>query len=210
MTTQAHVVKKADRLNIKVPEKAELLIKLHIVPSLKHRMLFTFLYLYGNRIEELVGMRNKGILKLQKWKLEPIKRHQVSVVEGSDGRQCLRVTNMVILKREVTPMGRLVRNIELPIQPEKELLEPLIAYIDTLKPDDALFDYHPAYVWDLAKKYFGNQYFPHFFRHTRATRLASDYGFNSLELATFFGWKDARMASTYAHLNLREITNKIR
>lgn len=210
MTTEGGIIKRADRRNIKVPEKAELIMKLNLVPSLKHRMLFTFLYLFGNRIEELVGMRNRDILKLQRWELEPIRRHQVSIVEGSDGRSCLRVTNMVILKREVTSMGRLVRNIELPIEPEKQLLEPLIAYIDTLKPEDALFDYHPAYVWDLAKKYFGNQYFPHFFRHTRATRLASDYGFNSLELATFFGWKDARMASTYAHLNTQEITKKIR
>lgn len=210
MTTEAGVIKKADRKNIKVPEKQEILIKLATVQNQKHKMMFTFLYLYGNRIEELVGTRSKDKKSGNKWELEPIRKHQIKTFIGTDGREYLKASNMIILKREITPMGRLTRNIDLPLDPENEFIQPLIEYINKLQPNDALFDYHPAYAWELAKKYFGNQYFPHFFRHTRATRLAADYGFNSLELATFFGWKDSRMASNYAHLSTQDISKKIR
>lgn len=210
MTTEAGIVRKANRGNLVVPKTNEIILKLQPITNTKHKMMFTFLYLYGNRIEELVGIRNPDKKSKDRWLIEPIRRHQIEIKKGEDDRDYLKVSNMVILKREVTPMGRLVRNIELPINVESELIQPLIAYVNTLQPNDALFDYHPAYAWELAKKYLGNQYFPHFFRHTRATRLASDYGFNSLELAAFFGWKDSRMASHYAHLNTQDLSRKIR
>lgn len=209
MTTPAGVIKKADRTQLIVPTKEELTLRLEKIPILKHKILFTFLYLYGSRIEEVTGMAKKDKEGKKQWIVQPVKRHQLQIVT-EEGRESLKASNLVILKRKPTSMGRLVRNITLPIEPEKDLVIPLINYINTLQPDDALFAYHPVYVWDLAKKYFGNNYFPHFFRHTRATRLASDYGFNGLDLAVFMGWADSRMAHTYAHLSTQDLARKIK
>ena len=202
MTTQAGVIKKADRTNLAPPTKQQLIHLISIVPNLKHQALFILLYITGCRISEITGRTQQG-----KTLHEPIYKHQVELKE-EEGRQTFIIQNVKVLKRRTTTIIR--KTIRLPIDPEKQFLEPLMTYIDTLEMDEPLFNYHPGYVWELAKKYFGQNYFPHFFRHTRATRLASDYGFNAIELATFLGWGDTRVAMTYTHLSTQDLAKKIR
>lgn len=213
MTTKAGISKKADRKNLKVPNRQELLDKFSqptLVDNPKHNALFRYLYATGSRIEETVGMRDKKVKGERKWLVEPVKRSQVSFKEDADGRKVMLLEGLTILKRKSDGMGRPTRTLNLPIEPEKDFLKPLIDYILTKESNDFLWNYHPGYVWDLAKKYFGNNWFPHFFRHTRSTRLATDYSFNSLELATYMGWADSRMASRYAHLATQDLAKKIK
>lgn len=212
MTTQAGVSKRANRKNLIVPTKIqliELFKQVKLIENLKHKALFLYLYLTGSRIEEVVGMKEVKDGK-KKWLIEPVKRSQVIFKDDDQGRKGLMIDNLVILKRKSDGMGRPTRVINLPIDPELDFTKPLIEYLSKLESNDYLWDYHPGYVWDLSKTYFGNNWFPHFFRHTRSTRLATDYGFNSLELATFMGWKDPRMASRYAHLATQDLAKKIK
>lgn len=200
MTTEQGTIKKADRTNLAPPTKQQLIHLINTVPNTKHRALFILLYITGCRIAEITGRKKKD-----KQLHTPIYKHQVEIIE-EEGRQTLLIQNVKVLKRR-----KLIhKTIRLPIEPEKQFLEPLINYINTLQMEEPLFDYHPAYVWELVKKYFGNNYFPHFFRHTRATRLASDYGFNAIELATFLGWGDTRVAMTYTHLSTQDLAKKIK
>jgi len=39
---------------------------------------------------------------------------------------------------------------------------------------------------------------PHYLRHARATHLVDFYGFNDMQLCSFFGWKNPEMAITYS------------
>jgi len=213
MTTQAGIIKKADRKNLKVLNRQQLLDlfnrQVKLVEKPKHKALILWLYLTGSRIEEVVGMKDRKD-KEKKWLIEPVKRSQVTFIVDEDGRRVMLIDGLIILKRKADGMGRPTRTLNLPVNPESEFIQPLLAYLDTRDSNDYLWDYHPGYVWDLMKTYFGNNWFPHFFRHTRATRLATDYGFNSLELATFMGWKDPRMASRYAHLATQDLAKKIK
>jgi len=52
--------------------------------------------------------------------------------------------------------------------------------------------------------------YPHKFRHSRATQLAS-IGFTDMELRKYFGWtRTSNMPSVYVHLSSTSLTNKLK
>lgn len=180
------------------PTRTELLAKLNTITNPKHKALFTFLYLIGGRIEELVGLPKKDY--------PPIMKYQLETKISTDGKELIVVRNVRTLK---TKKANDFRHIPISVNSEKEFLNLFNGYFGTLSPQEPLFDYSRVYVWQLAKKYFGKDWFPHWFRHTRATHLVEYYGFETNQLVQFFGWKNVNRTLTYVHLNWESLAQKM-
>lgn len=195
---------KANRKDINIPTTNELTLLISRITNLKHRAMFSFMYLSGRRISEIVGIKNeqKGG---DEYKIKPIAKYQLERLNTQNGTPTLRVSNVIILKRREI----FKQPVPIPVNKESELLRFIEEYTNTLSLDQSLFAYNRKYVWTLSKQYFGNQYYNHFFRHCKATRLKLDNNFDSEELRQFFGWKDSRMASTYAHLSWENLADKL-
>lgn len=178
--------------------RQELLTKLSLIPNPKHKAFFTFLYLVGGRIEEVVGMPSK--------QYDPIMGHQIEEKLSNEGKPMIVINNVRTLK---TGKTNDFRHIPISKEKEQDFLQILTPYLNDVAKDQPIFKYNRTYAWQLAKKYFGREWFPHWFRHTRATRLSEDYEFTANDLQQFFGWRDIRRTTTYVHLNWQSLAKKM-
>jgi len=94
--------------------------------------------------------------------------------------------------------------------------EPLSEEWIELMPDEGKFfsfQYDKAYkiIRDLQKKpdEKHGEWFPHRFRAERARQLVRDYGYDALELKTFFGWRRMAMPEHYAQPHLKQLEDRI-
>lgn len=188
---------KSDR-KIPAATKQELITKIGQIQNPKHKALFAFMYLVGGRIEEIVGYPAK--------EYDPIMKHQIEEQTTKDNKQLILIRNVRTLK---TGKTNDFRNIPVSVEREKEFIEMITPHLIPISDNSPVFNYNRTYVWQLAKRYFGKEWFPHWFRHTRATRLAEDYNFTSNDLVQFFGWKDIRRTVTYVHLNWETLAKKM-
>ena len=188
---------KAER-KLPPPTRTELLTKLGTIKSVKHKAFFTFLYLLGARIEEIVGLPAK--------EYQPVMKYQFEEKVSSEGKEMIVVRNVRTLK---TKKGSDFRHIPISKETEKDFLAILLPYVQEVPNDKPLFNYSRTYSWQLAKHYFGQEWFPHWFRHTRATHLASEYNFTTNDLVQYFGWKDVNRTLTYVHLNWDNLAKKM-
>lgn len=161
------------------------------ITSLKNKAYISFLYLTGCRVSEIVGIKERGI--------PPICASQLEV-HGD----ILVVNNVHILKRREV----MVKNIPIPMKKERELVLAFLQYASQRPIDEPLFPFGRRRALEIVKQELGSEYFNHYLRHCRVTRLTTDYGFNSNELVAFIGWKDSRQASIYSHLNWKDLAKK--
>jgi len=174
--------------------KGEILHKIRGL-SQKKQGLVAFLYLTGCRISEAIG--NKST----KYPTQPIKRYQIEVKKHK-GNDMLIVNNVPVLKRK----GYILRNIPIVIEKEREFVEILLKYLETLQPNDALFPMTRQTAWKIV---YDIGLWCHYFRHLRNTHLTIDYGLSGQELRALNGWSSSRPADVYVHLNWRNIAEKI-
>jgi len=180
------------------PTRTELLTKLSNITNPKHKAFFTFLYLIGGRIEEIVGLPKK--------EYPPIMKYQIEEITTEQSKEMIVVRNVRTLKTKNTND---FRHIPISKEKEKDFLNYLTPYLTIVPNDQPLFNYHRTYAWQLAKKYFGKEWFPHWLRHTRATHLAEEYQFTTNDLVQYFGWKDINRTLTYVHLNWESLAKKM-
>ena len=67
-----------------------------------------------------------------------------------------------------------------------------------------------SYKWayEIIKKQTG--YYPHLYRHFRASHLVEMYSFSDADLRQFFGWASGEMPTRYTHLNMKSIISKMK
>ena len=157
------------------------------VTSLKDRAFICFLYLTGARISEIV---------------KQIRRYQIEFTQ-IEGKKFIMVHNVITLKRR----KEIYRDIPIPVNDfEEAFLNPLIDYLNTIPSDQFIFNFSRSRGWKIVKD--KTYLFPHYFRHLRLTHLVTEYNFSERDLTFFTGWADGRQATTYTHLNLRDLARK--
>ena len=173
---------------MKMPSRQELLNVINKIYNLEHKALVCFLYLTGARVGEIVK-------QVKKFQLE---------FENIRGKPFLMVNNVLTLKRK-----RLVyRRIPIPLTKRERLfLQPFLDYVDPLPKDAVLFNMDRKMAWSIIRN--KTYLFPHYLRHIRLTHLKLHHNFDSLDLKKFTGWKDTRPAEVYAHLDVRDIAEKM-
>lgn len=87
----------------------------------------------------------------------------------------------------------------------RPLVENIVEYCAAFKYDDTLlFPYTRGAAWYAIKRNCGRDMFPHFFRHTNATR-DSMAGISTAILVNKMGWASPIMAGTYIHANVHDV-----
>lgn len=192
-----------------VPNRDTMIANIMKIPNTKHKALIAFLYLSACRIGEVVGRRRRkwGLLDgaEQRYLVLPLLRSQLEKRTHTNGDTYLIAFNVPILKRKDAG----VKNIPFNPKTEPDLCNAITTYADTVPAEQPLWEYHQDYACQLVKKYLGKEYFTHFLRHCRITRLATDNNFNTNDLISFVGWKDPRASSIYAHLSWEDTAKKI-
>jgi len=166
-----------------------LLLSVVQMPSipLRDRAFIAFLFLTGARVGEVV-------YKIQK--------KQVSFAKV-DGKDFLIVYDVHTEKRKID----IARNIPIEIEREQVFVDVVLRWTDQLQPEDVMFDFNRTRGFQITKKHLGRG--PHFLRHSRLTNLATEYGFDSGDLAEFVGWASWRTAETYTHKDYTDLARKM-
>jgi hypothetical protein len=201
--------------------------------SKKMKAYAAFIYLFGNRVSEGIGLPlttdtgeyyeyyrttkkgtkkvriNKKILVPNKWLVEPLKAW---AVEYDQEQGLLWVKGIKTFKRGGRP-NRDVWVLESG-QNEKPLIN--IVWKHTLAVrkkygDNApLFDITRQGAYMAFRKELGVNAFPHKLRDLRATKDATTYGLDAKDLQEKFYWANAEMAMYYGRKNKTDIIAKMR
>lgn len=185
----------------------------------RDKALVSFLYLSGCRIEECCNYiieknpnrkvkrkddegKSISIYKpISERKLEgkSIQRKQIEAQ-----RDFMIIRNVRCLKRR----KKVFRSIPiLNSNEDKPFIDIFLNYVNKLDEDDYLFPITRQAAYNILKKV---GLFCHYLRHIRLTHLVTDYNFNEEHLMKFTGWADGRQSSTYVHLNVEDLINKMR
>ena len=97
------------------------------------------------------------------------------------------------------------KSIPIPIDKEKELVDMLFEYLNSLGSEQPLF---PFKVWKAEKIIAKIDMNPHFLRDIRLTHLVTMYDFNAFQLTKFAGWKDVSPAERYVRLGVTDLIDK--
>lgn len=192
----------------KTPEpklrRVEIVQLINSIKPLKHKALFSFLYLTACRVQEATKY----------FKIKDMD----NIIQY--GKPCYSFHLYTEKKRKTTPESELYRDIFVPCASEPELIKNIQDYIDFLKlkesqekgfTESAFFEIQPfkinrSYVWFLCKKKLGMR--THWLRHLRCTHLVNNYSFNVLELKEWQNWASVEESNTYVKVNRENIIKK--
>lgn len=189
---------------------AELLAKIKTIPRIRDKAYICFLYLTGNRVEEVVPYPHRN--------LSGIMVRQI-ILETVDGVACIKFKDLPTIKRhkiKIRRKGKVIGETPAPIplhsisyrlQDELPFITPIITYLQEFtNPDAVLFPFTRRTGLNICRKYIstGN----HYFRHLRCYRDVDKYGFNPLELQHARNWATMAMGEKYVRLNDRDILRK--
>ena len=180
----------------------------HIIKNIKEpkaRALAAVLYLSGARITEIVGEKeyDEGVRSLIAYAIPPLIKKEVTYAEHN-GVSFIVLRNVQVLKQR----SKVLRSVPIPIGKEKELVVLLEEYVKgVVGLDTPLFGFGRNMAHRIIKKHTG--FFPHYFRHLRASHLVTDYDFKEGQLKEFFKTKDPKWADWYVHLSITDVMNKM-
>lgn len=160
------------------------------IQNIQDKAFISFLYLTGARIGEVVRRFNVGNILIQK-----------------EQGQIIYIFRIYIEKKRTSSQG--YRNVPIPYESYKEYIEAIKDYIlvARIKDDMTLFPFSRVTGWKKCENWLG--FNPHWLRHTRITHLVQEYGFTDQQLVAWTGWKDSRPASTYTHLNWKNLVQNL-
>jgi len=217
-----------------IPED-QLIAKIKGVPDAQMRNYLAFIYLFGNRVSEVIGLpkytvtghysytrtnkRGTKTVKIRKivldrdekgqlqWEVEPVKAWQI---EYNHITKVLYCRNVPTFKRE----GRPPRDVWILVTgpDEQELCRMLYEYVKTVKAIDemdVLFNLTRNQVYKASRRYLGANAFPHKLRDLRATKDATVYGLDAKDLQEKYDWSRPDMAMYYGRKNRTDIIQKM-
>jgi hypothetical protein len=151
----------------------------------RNQALFVILYLTAGRISEVV---------------RSLYRKDLSEQEVDFRRVILfRMNNRKHRKQNF-------KNIPIPYDKEKELLDIIFPWLDDKDLEQCLFPFTKTRGYQIIKKETG--WNPHWIRHLRLTNLAVYNDFNDQLLVKFAGWTDSRPSKEYMELKWKDILQK--
>lgn len=143
--------------------------------------------------------------------IDPLKKGQCRRIEQEKNGvtyKFLQFEQIPILKRNEIVVPK--KNPPLPYHKEKDLIDIFWRYAKTLDSEDYLFDITRRHALRIVKKCLGDEYFTHYLRHHRITRLfGSEYNFNTQQVKMFTGHKDEGSLTNYVHLGTGDIRDKM-
>lgn len=171
---------------IKNPIRREELEQIIEIAKPRDKFIIAFLWLTGARINEVAKKLKKSAGR----------------VEGD----FLVFTIETEKKRRGQP---LIRDVPIPLN--DPLARIVLQKWEQLSEEDYLIPISARRVRQLLRKYRirGQGLSPHLLRHSRATYLKREKGFDALELTRFFGWQDTRPAEKYAHIGYKDLAEKL-
>ena len=110
---------------------------------------------------------------------------------------------MIINMQNRKNKNRYRKDIPILIEKEKEFVDIIHKYIDTLELNDPLFNINKHMAYKIIYRVL--EVNCHFLRNIRLTHLVTVYGRSELRLQKFAGWTDTRPTKHYVHLNWRDI-----
>lgn len=155
--------------------------------DIRTRALFIILYLTAARISEVVKIL----------KIKDIVRNI-----NKKGRDFFLIT----IPNKKNP-HRNFKQIPVMIDNNKQFIDMLKEYTNTLNEEDILFNITRQRASTLLHKEFGVN--AHYIRHIRLTHLVTIHDFNDQELVSFAGWTDSQPATTYVALRYSNLIKKL-
>jgi integrase len=153
------------------------------IPNLEDKALIAVAYLTAGRVSEIVKQIRRGDFYFGPWY----------------GVNCMLV-KMPNLKHK----WKHRKDIPIPIDKEKDLVDLIRSYIETLPSSNTyLFDFSRVTAWKKIRKYCN--FTSHWLRHIRLTHMATVYNFNDQKLVILAGWTDSRPAKYYMELRSQDI-----
>lgn len=153
------------------------------------------LYLTAARVSELLYNKEKN---------QGIRKKDI-IADTIDGKEFLLIMNVPTLKRRKASL----RSIPINVEREPGLVLNILDYLDTLKDEDVLFAFSRHNAKKYTYKYFGKEFYPHYFRHLRNTHFATEYGFDSIHLKQLNNWASVKSADFYIHLNPKDLAKRM-
>ena len=151
----------------------------------RDQALFVILYLTAARISEVVGT---------------LYRKDISQQEVD----CRRIILFRLNNRK--HKEKKFKDIPVPYEKEKELLELIFPWLESKQLETRLFDFSKTRGYQIIKKETG--WNPHWIRHIRLTNLAVYNDFNDQLLVKFAGWTDSRPSKAYMEVKWKDILQK--
>jgi len=123
----------------------------------------------------------------------------------SDRGYYISVINMLVLKK------RQKNRRTFPILKTDPLVPFMMDWVEYQREQNEpkLFPYKYDWLYKTVRK-IDDDWFPHRFRAERATQLAIEHNFNTIDLQNWFGWARPDMPSEYAKKNVRVLAKKLR
>lgn len=147
--------------------------------------LFIILYLTAGRISEVVRSLYR----------KDIEEREVN---------CRRIILFRLNNRK--NKERKFKEIPIPYDKEKELLDMIFPYLDNIDLESRVFTISKTRAYQIIKKELG--WNPHWIRHIRLTNLVTYQDFNDQFLVKFSGWTDSRPAKNYMEHKWKDILQK--
>ena len=147
----------------------------------------------------------------QAWFVEPLRKYQCKkIIENVGGVEYkfLQFEQVTVLKRKgkITPK----KSPAFPYHKEKALIKIFWEYIEPLPDDKILFLMTRRHALRIVKQCLGDDYFNHYLRHLRITRLfGPKYNLTEQQAKKIIGSKDTRSFEPYSHLMDSDLRNKM-
>lgn len=221
--------------DIEAPPTAELLLMISKIPDPKYRSFMAALWLWGNRVSELLGIRTREIVgyneytkagrkkKIIKFKVPIYKTYRRKELEKigvgewevappkainyefDEINGFVRVHKVRTLKRQGRPPHTYTAKLN---RPEEKLAWELIYdYWLVADKEKPLWSFSRKTAWYYCNKYLGIP--PHKLRGERATRDSEVIHLDATVLKKKFNWASAHMALYYAEKNIQDVERNL-
>jgi hypothetical protein len=212
----------------------EILERLKLVPNKRgQRAFLAALWLFGNRVSEALGIaprtktgeytyyrkdkRGKKVTEvhvakyntnetdiedISKW----ISKPALAIKIDCNTEETEASITLPTFKREGRPQHTFIAILNLP--EEKEAWNILKTYALKKEALEPLWTFRRTTAWYYCDKYLGIP--PHKLRALRATRDATTYGLDAIDIKQKYNWSTTQMAFHYASKNPRNIIDKMK
>ncbi len=154
------------------------------INNIRTRALFSLTYLTAGRINEVISLQLKQV----------VKTHE-------DGKELILIENMKNQKNQ----KRIFKNIPIVIDDNRELCDFVLEYLRIINvhPEDRIFKFGVRRAEQLLAESVNMN--PHYLRHVRLTHLAQYKDFTHIRLMKYAGWTSPQMADTYVQMSWKDL-----
>ena len=129
----------------------------------------------------------------------PLEKRQIEVLDDM-----ILINDIRTLKRR----KNVNRTVPIPVnEQERVFVDALRAYLGGLSDEAALFPFTRQWAYKVLAKV---GVFPHLMRHSRNTINVRHYDLSGHHLQKINGWSNSKSADSYMHLNVTDITAKMK